>query len=89
MAEHVLMIEDDASLAALVAEYLAGFGLRVRVAGSGAEGLRMIAAGGFDALILDVMLPDANGFDLCRQIRAHDDMPILMLTARGLNGLGR
>ena len=83
MTEQILMIEDDGSLAALVAEYLAGFNLRVSIAGSGTEGLRALAAGHFDALILDVMLPDADGFELCRQVRAHSDLPILMLTARG------
>jgi DNA-binding response OmpR family regulator len=83
MPEHILMIEDDASLAALVAEYLARFGLRVSVAGSGGEGLRLLATAGYDALILDVMLPDTDGFELCRQVRARSDLPILMLTARG------
>jgi DNA-binding response OmpR family regulator len=83
MTEHVLMIEDDANLASLVAEYLARFGLRVSVAGNGAEGMRLLAAGGHDALILDVMLPDADGLELCRQVRARSDLPILMLTARG------
>jgi DNA-binding response OmpR family regulator len=83
MPEHILMIEDDASLAALVAEYLGRFGLRVSVAGSGAEGLRLLAAGGCDALVLDVMLPDTDGFEICRQVRGRSDLPILMLTARG------
>jgi DNA-binding response OmpR family regulator len=83
MPEHILMIEDDASLAALVAEYLGRFGLRVSVAGSGGEGLRLLAARAYDALILDVMLPDADGFEICRQVRGRSDLPILMLTARG------
>jgi DNA-binding response OmpR family regulator len=83
MPEHILMIEDDASLAALVAEYLGRFGLRVNVAGSGEAGLRLLEAGGYDALILDVMLPDADGFEICRQVRARSGLPILMLTARG------
>jgi len=83
MAEHILMIEDDAGLASLVAEYLARFGLRVSVAANGSEGLRMLRPGRYDALILDVMLPDIDGFEICRQVRARSDLPILMLTARG------
>jgi DNA-binding response OmpR family regulator len=83
MAEHILMIEDDAGLASLVAEYLTGFGLRVSIAASGSEGLRMLQPGGYDALILDVMLPDTDGFEICRQVRARSELPILMLTARG------
>jgi DNA-binding response OmpR family regulator len=83
MAEHILMIEDDAGLASLVTEYLTRFGLRVSVAVNGGEGLRMLQPGGYDALILDVMLPDTDGFEICRQVRARSDLPILMLTARG------
>jgi DNA-binding response OmpR family regulator len=83
MPEHILMIEDDASLASLVSEYLAGFGLRVSVGATAGEGLQMLRGGGYDALILDVMLPDLDGFEVCRQVRARSDLPILMLTARG------
>ena len=83
MAERVLMIEDDSALGRLVAEYLKPVGFAVSVAGTAAEGLRQLEAGPFDAVFLDVMLPDADGFEVCRRIRAGSDVPILMLTARG------
>ncbi len=77
------MIEDDQDLAAMVAEYLAPSGLEVTRASSGERGLRLLARGSFDAVLLDVMLPDTDGFEVCRRIRAGSDLPILMLTARG------
>jgi two-component system, OmpR family, phosphate regulon response regulator OmpR len=77
------MIEDDESLAALVSEYLSSLGFRVSSAPTGTAGMALLRGGGFDALVLDVMLPDADGFELCRQVRAQSDIPILMLTARG------
>ncbi len=83
MAERVLMIEDDESLAVMVSEYLGALGLKVTAQPTAADGLKLLRHGGFDALILDVMLPDLDGFEVCRQVRAASDMPILMLTARG------
>ena len=83
MAERLLIIEDDASLAAMLSEYLGTLGFRVSVRGSAGEGLALLDRETFDALILDVMLPDADGFDVCRRARAGSDLPILMLTARG------
>jgi DNA-binding response OmpR family regulator len=83
MPERILMIEDDESLAAMVGEYLGGLGFAVRACTSALSGLEALRAGRFDALILDVMLPDADGFDVCRRVRAESDLPILMLTARG------
>jgi two-component system, OmpR family, phosphate regulon response regulator OmpR len=83
MAERVLMIEDDESLAAMVSEYLGALGIKVTARPTAADGLKLLRHGGFDALILDVMLPDLDGFEVCRRVRATSDMPILMLTARG------
>jgi DNA-binding response OmpR family regulator len=83
MAERILMIEDDAALGGLVAEYLRPFGYEVAGAGTAAEGLRRLTADPFDAVLLDVMLPDLDGFEVCRRIRAGSDVPVLMLTARG------
>jgi two-component system phosphate regulon response regulator OmpR len=79
----ILMVEDDARLAALVAEYLAPHGLEVTVAPTAALGLGLVERGGFAAVVLDVMLPDQDGFELCRRIRAGSELPIMMLTARG------
>ena len=83
MAERVLIIEDDERLGAMLAEYLGAAGLEVTVCRDGASGLARAARGGVDALILDVMLPDLDGFEVCRRVRAASQLPILMLTARG------
>jgi two-component system phosphate regulon response regulator OmpR len=83
VAERVLLIEDDPRLAAMVAEYLGEAGYRVVPARTGAEGLAAQARQPCDAVILDLMLPDMDGLDVCRRMRAHDETPILMLTARG------
>src|SRR5262245_7701849 len=83
MAARVLMIDDDERLAAMVGEYLGALGIQVTTRPTAADGLTLWRHGGFEALILDVMLPDLDGFDVCRQVRAASDIPILMLTARG------
>jgi DNA-binding response OmpR family regulator len=83
MTAHVLMIEDDQSLAEMVAEYLGSMGLKVTARLSATEGLKTARQGSYDAIILDVMLPDVDGFEVCRRLRAESDVPILMLTARG------
>jgi DNA-binding response OmpR family regulator len=83
MAERILMIDDDNRLAGMVTDYLGGAGFRVTVAGTGREGEALLKRETFDAVILDLMLPDADGLDLCRRLRATSDVPILMLTARG------
>jgi DNA-binding response OmpR family regulator len=77
------MIEDDQGLSAMVTEYLAPFGMQVTAASTAAEGLELTREGSFDLLLLDVMLPDQDGFEVCRQVRRASDLPILMLTARG------
>ncbi|HEY3119003.1 MAG TPA: response regulator transcription factor [Vicinamibacteria bacterium] len=79
----MLMIDDDASLAGMLREYLAPLGVALTVAPTGTAGLAALRRGGFDALVLDLMLPDADGLQLCRRIRAESELPILMLTARG------
>jgi DNA-binding response OmpR family regulator len=83
MSARVLLIEDDARLAAMVADYLGEAGYRVANAPTGAFATKMLGTEDFDVVILDLMLPDADGLDLCRGIRARSDMPMLMLTARG------
>jgi two-component system phosphate regulon response regulator OmpR len=81
--ERILLIEDDPRLAAMVAEYLGEAGYRVVPAGTGTEGLAVQARQPCDAVILDLTLPDMDGLDVCRRMRADDATPILMLTARG------
>mgnify|MGYP001580835683 CR=1 FL=1 len=83
MAQRVLLIEDDARLAGMVQEYLGAAGFLVSVASKGKDGLDRLTREAFDALILDFMLPDMDGLELCRQLRAKSDLPVLMLTARG------
>jgi len=83
MAQRILLIEDDARLAGMVSEYLAGAGFRVAVAGRGEAGIERLGREPFDALVLDLMLPDLDGLEVCRRIRSQSDVPILMLTARG------
>ena len=82
-SSRILLIEDDPRLAALVSEYLGEAGYRVTVAETGADGLARAAREPFDALVLDLMLPDMDGLDVCRKLRADSGLPILMLTARG------
>ena len=83
MSERVLMIDDDVALARMVAEFLGTRGLAVSIAGTLTEGEALLRQGGFDVLILDAMLPDGDGFDLCKTWRQRSTLPILMLTARG------
>ena len=83
MAERILLIEDDARLAAMVSDYLGGAGYRVTHAANGRSGVALHGRDTFDALVLDLMLPDIDGLEVCRQVRAQADTPILMLTARG------
>ncbi len=83
MAEKVLVIEDDESLASMLAEYLGSKGFRVRSAKDGEEGLRALEEDPSDLVILDVMLPGPDGFEILRRLRRQNDVPVLMLTARG------
>ena len=85
MGDRVLLIEDDSRLAAMVSEYLGKAGFHVVHAETGARGLALHGREPADVVILDLMLPDGDGLDICRQMRARSDspIPILMLTARG------
>jgi DNA-binding response OmpR family regulator len=80
---HILLIEDDPRLAALLEQLLTGERHVVEVAASGREGLDLAGIGGLDAIVLDVGLPDVSGLDVARRIRrGGSGIPILMLTAR-------
>jgi two-component system, OmpR family, phosphate regulon response regulator OmpR len=79
----VLLIEDDARLAAMVSEYLGAAGYRVTAAPNGASGLERLAKESYDALVLDLSLPDMDGLEVCRRLRGRSEVPVLMLTARG------
>ena len=86
MTSRLLLIDDDSRLAAMVGDYLRAAGLAVDHAASLAAGREQLAIGLFDAVVLDLMLPDGDGLDLCRELRASPrtrQLPLLMLTARG------
>jgi two-component system, OmpR family, phosphate regulon response regulator OmpR len=83
VTDRILLIEDDPRLAEMVKNYLGEAGFAVTVSALGAAGIALEARETFDALVLDLMLPDMDGLEVCRRIRAHSQTPILMLTARG------
>ena len=86
MSTKLLLIDDDARLTAMVGDYLRANGHEVEVAGSLAAGRQKLQQGHFDVLVLDLMLPDGDGLDLTRELRADPRLkrlPLLMLTARG------
>ena len=79
----ILLIDDDEQLAIPLAAYFKRFDLLLESATRPSLGLARLSGGGFDAAILDVMLPEMDGFELCRTIRKTSDIPIIMLTALG------
>ncbi len=83
MNPRVLIIDDDERLGELLTEYLGRFGFDVRTAAHPDAGLRLLKSDSPDIVILDVMLPDVDGFAVCRRIRETSRVPIVMLTARG------
>ncbi len=82
MTATILLVEDDLSIAENVILALARDGLDCRHVALAGEGLAQLRAGGLDLVILDVGLPDGNGFDLCRTLRGFSDIPVIFLTAR-------
>lgn len=80
---NVLLIDDDGKLAEVLTEYCAKFSISIEPALLPSIGLNKLSREKFDAVILDVMLPEMDGFDVCRKIRETSDIPIIMLTARG------
>ena len=83
MAEQVLIVDGDTRLSAMLADYLSGNGFSGRTTATANAGLAELRRRAPDAMILDVMLPDLDGFETCRRIRAVSDVPVLMLTAKG------
>ena len=83
---HVLLVDDDERLGPPLAAYFARHGMQLAHVCHPADGLRRLQAGGVDLVILDVMLPDTDGYELCRQIRRDRqlrELPVIMLSARG------
>ena len=83
-APHILVVDDDDRIRSLLKRYLSENGLRISTAKNGADARELMGAVEFDLLILDVMMPGLSGFDLTEKIRAASNVPILLLTARGL-----
>jgi two-component system, OmpR family, alkaline phosphatase synthesis response regulator PhoP len=81
-SESILIVEDESSIASFVALYLKNAGYAVRTVGKGTEALDQVSADPPALVILDLMLPDLDGIEVCRRIRKSSDVPILMLTAR-------
>lgn len=79
----VVYIEDDQKLARLTAKYLESHGLRVAIAADAREGVAAVLRERPDVILLDLMLPGVDGFEVCKQLRARVDTPIIMVTARG------
>jgi two-component system, OmpR family, response regulator len=80
---HILFVEDDPEIRGLVADFLGANGFRVSVARDGREMDRVLHVSRIDLLILDIMLPGEDGLSLCRRVRGENNMPVIMLTARG------
>jgi DNA-binding response OmpR family regulator len=80
--KRILIVEDDPVIAEVQKDYLQASGYAVDVAATGDEGLRMALKGGYDLIILDLMLPKTDGYEICRQVREATDIPILIVSAR-------
>jgi DNA-binding response OmpR family regulator len=81
--DQILIIDDDVALCELVTEYLEPLGFEIQAVNRGDQGAETALAGNFSIVVLDVMLPGLNGFEVLRRIRAESKVPVLMLTARG------
>lgn len=79
----ILLIDDDTRLAEVLGQYFSRFELRLTSATTPGEGLSLIEKNNFDLVILDIMLPEKDGFEVCKDIRRKSEIPIIMLTARG------
>jgi DNA-binding response OmpR family regulator len=79
----ILIVDDDKKLCRLVADYLEPMGYAVEAAHNGSQGLEMLLKGNYHAVILDVMMPQMDGFEVLKRLRRESSVPVLMLTARG------
>jgi two-component system response regulator BaeR len=79
---HILIVEDDTKIAALLSDYFEAAGYRTSRVGDGRSGVEAVRAGGVDLVILDLMLPELDGIGVCAEVRTFSQLPIIMLTAR-------
>lgn len=82
-AAHVLVVDDDPNVAEVITRYLEREGFRVDTLGNGQEAIRRVIVNPPDLLVLDLMLPGMDGLEVCRQLRALEPVPVIMLTAKG------
>ncbi|RJX40705.1 DNA-binding response regulator [Paenibacillus pinisoli] len=80
--KNILIIEDEKSIAELERDYLESHGYQVQIEGRGDIGLQLALDGSYDLIIVDVMLPKLDGFEICREIRAKQNTPIIMVTSK-------
>lgn len=83
MADQVLIVDDDTRLSAMLSDYLSANGFDVHRVSTGAAALTELSRRSPDIVVLDVMMPEMDGFETCRRMRTVSDVPILMLTAKG------
>ena len=81
--DHVLVVDDDVELCSLVQEYLTAEGFSLKAVHDGEQGLQQALSNAYALVVLDVMLPGMNGFEVLRRIRSVSKIPVLLLTARG------
>ena len=81
--DHILIVDDDAEIRTLLARYLEKNGMRASAVADGRAMWQALDRGAFDLVVLDLMLPGDDGLTLCRNLRAHSDIPVIMLTASG------
>ncbi len=82
MAAHVLVVDDEQTVRSVVSDYLRRDGIRVTEVDNGRRALEAVANDRPDVVVLDVMLPEVNGFEVLAEIRSNQDLPVIMLTAR-------
>ena len=81
----ILIVEDDPEISMLERDYLEIEGMETQVVDNGNQAVEMAVTGGYDLILLDLMLPGCSGYDVCRLIRDRVDVPILMVTARSVS----
>lgn len=81
----ILLVDDDSELGTMLSQYLAGEGFSTEFVMTGKQAVTSAASGQYDAMILDIMLPDMSGIDVLRQVRQQGRLPVIMLTAKGDN----
>src|SRR3546814_165141 len=79
---HLLLVDDERSIREPLAQYLSRNGFRVTAVESAAEARTRLAANTIDLVVLDIMMPGEDGLSLCRHIREHGDLPVILLTAK-------